>query len=306
MKRILLSLGMIVFIGAVVAGATGAFFSDTETSTGNTFAAGDIDLQIDNESYVTNVAGDLEFSPATSWDLKDLVPGVDHFFDFDDLKPGDLGEDTISIHVGSNNAWMCAAAQITSDLDNTCTDPEDEAVGELCTVAIPEDANGLGELDSALNFVFWNDDGDNVYEPSCSQITGPSCVTENIFLQGPLSGLGLQGQITLADSQNSILGGNTPIPGDTTFYIGKAWCFGDPVTPGVDQDGFGKTSGPAGVPAATNGPIQRPGGVTCNGSGEGNIAQTDSVMGDMQFYAIQARNNAEFLCSEDYTPSWPN
>ena len=51
MKRILLSLGMIVFIGAVVAGATGAFFSDTETSSGNTFAAGELDLKIDSESH---------------------------------------------------------------------------------------------------------------------------------------------------------------------------------------------------------------------------------------------------------------
>lgn len=32
MKKILLSLGMIVFVGAVAAGATGAFFNDTEMS----------------------------------------------------------------------------------------------------------------------------------------------------------------------------------------------------------------------------------------------------------------------------------
>ena len=51
MKKILLSLGMIVFVGGLIIGATGAFFSDTETSTGNTFAAGAIDLKIDNTSY---------------------------------------------------------------------------------------------------------------------------------------------------------------------------------------------------------------------------------------------------------------
>src|SRR3990167_8075804 len=171
MKRILLSLGMIVFVGGLVAGATGAFFSDEETSTGNTFAAGDIDLQIDNESYVVdynipqylNPTGQFIFSTSTSWALADLVAGVQKFFNFIDLKPGDTGEDTISIHVGSNNAWMCAAAHITSDLDNSITEPEDNvATG-------PGDANdgtGDGDLDSALNFVFWNDDGDNVYEPT--------------------------------------------------------------------------------------------------------------------------------------------
>jgi predicted ribosomally synthesized peptide with SipW-like signal peptide len=42
---------MIVFVGALAAGATGAFFSDTETSTGNTFAAGSLDLRVDSEAH---------------------------------------------------------------------------------------------------------------------------------------------------------------------------------------------------------------------------------------------------------------
>ena len=52
-KRILLGLAMIVFAGAVVAGATGAFFSDTETSNGNTFAAGNLDLSVDGGSWTS-------------------------------------------------------------------------------------------------------------------------------------------------------------------------------------------------------------------------------------------------------------
>ena len=58
MKRILLSLGMIVFVGGVVAGATGAFFSDTETSTGNTFAAGEIDLTVDSTAHYAGLICD--------------------------------------------------------------------------------------------------------------------------------------------------------------------------------------------------------------------------------------------------------
>ena len=54
-KRILLSLGMIVFVAVAAIGATGAFFSDTETSTGNTFTADAIDLGIDNHSYYNGV-----------------------------------------------------------------------------------------------------------------------------------------------------------------------------------------------------------------------------------------------------------
>ncbi|HYF13099.1 MAG TPA: TasA family protein, partial [Candidatus Paceibacterota bacterium] len=103
MRRIITGLGTIVFAGALVVGATGAFFSDTETSTGNTFAAGEIDLRIDNTSYVTNNAGVLVASPNNTWALSDLTNQL--FFSFADLKPGDIGEDTISIHAGSNDAW---------------------------------------------------------------------------------------------------------------------------------------------------------------------------------------------------------
>src|SRR3989344_4514633 len=97
--RILASIAMILFAGAVTAGAKGGFFSDAETSTGNTFTAGSIDLQIDNESYVTDANGDLVFNTGTSWGLSDLTN--QHFFSFTDLKPGDIGEDTISVHAGT-------------------------------------------------------------------------------------------------------------------------------------------------------------------------------------------------------------
>jgi predicted ribosomally synthesized peptide with SipW-like signal peptide len=53
MKRILLSLGLIVAVAGVVAGGTIAFYNDTETSTGNIFTAGSIDLKVDHlkQSY---------------------------------------------------------------------------------------------------------------------------------------------------------------------------------------------------------------------------------------------------------------
>ena len=263
---------MIAVVAVVVLGATGAFFSDTETSTGNTFTAGDIDLKIDNESYVTNNEGVLVASPGTSWDMADLIAGTHKFFDFSDLKPGDVGEDTISIHVGSNDAWMCAAARITDDSDQTCTEPE--LADDPSCVATDTD----GELDDEVNFAFWNDDGDNVYEQG-----------ENIFLQGPLSDIGAAGQITLADSQSSILGATAPIPGGTTFYIGKAWCFGT-LTPNPQTTG-------------DLNPLDNT-GFTCDGSGVNNASQTDQAQGDLQFYATQSRNNGTFTCSQ-YDPTWP-
>lgn len=48
MRRIILGLVSILVLGGLVIGATQAWFSDTETSTGNRFQAGKIDLKIDH------------------------------------------------------------------------------------------------------------------------------------------------------------------------------------------------------------------------------------------------------------------
>ena len=298
MKKILYSAGLIVFVAALALGATGAFFSDTETSTGNTFTAGAIDLKIDNESYAidhnipgfNNPQGNLVASENTSWGLADLT--IQKFFNFVDLKPGDLGEDTISIHVNDNDAWLCAAAQITSDTDNGFTEPEDEVFG---TNSDNDDGTVDGDLDSGLQFAFWVDDGDNVLESCGSNNTTQNCVdeTENIFISGTLADIGAGDQIALADSVGGILGAGNPIPGGSDFFIGKAWCFGSLSQNPLEQDGGDQGRSPI------NGT-----GAAWDGSNIGNFAHTDQVIGDLQFYAEQSRNNGEFLCSK-WTPRWP-
>lgn len=54
MKKIIFSVGIIVALAAVVIGATGAFYSDTETSSGNIFVAGSIDLKVDHLAQTYN------------------------------------------------------------------------------------------------------------------------------------------------------------------------------------------------------------------------------------------------------------
>lgn len=113
MKKIIGSGALIAMIAGAVIGGTGAFFSDSETSTGNTFAAGLIDLKVDNESYYNgNVCADtngeeeggfvwqgqatypVPGTPCdTSFPPSDLDDGL-LFFNFLDLKPDDEGEDT--------------------------------------------------------------------------------------------------------------------------------------------------------------------------------------------------------------------
>ena len=46
MNKIILSLSMIAFVAAIAIVGTGAYFSDTETSTGNTFSSGTMDFRI--------------------------------------------------------------------------------------------------------------------------------------------------------------------------------------------------------------------------------------------------------------------
>lgn len=299
-----MSLGLIVFVGAIVIGGTGAFFSDTETSTGNIFAAGAVDLKIDNHAWYNglectdagneegvytwqdpegNAVGDsyLESLVGTTctgtWELTDLDGHL--FFNFDDLKPGDWEEDTISVHVDDNDSWMCANLTVTSDDDVDCTEPElaDDANCNVPDVE-PNSDNWDGDLGGALQFIFWLDDGDNVFESD-----------ENIVLSGlpsDLEGYGADGNggetFPVADSQYSIFGDpGTPVPGGSTFFIGKAFCYGELT--------------PTPVAQGDNSPAVNP-GFTCDGSVVDNASQSDAMTADISFYVEQARNNEDFLC----------
>lgn len=274
MPRIILSLALITLvIGALGFGATTAFFSDTETSTANIFTAGAIDLKVDNESYYNGV-----LNASTTWEATDLT--VEKFFDFSDLKPDDYGEDTISLHVDTNDAYMCANVKLTSNDDNTQTEPEALV-----------DANGTttGELAGLVNFLWWADDGDNVLESN-----------ENVISQGPIGALGVGGSTTiaLADSATNIwTGTGGPVPGETTHYIGKAWCFGTIGVQKITQDGTSTAMSPAGNNNG-NGTAGEPedGGITCVGNALGNESQTDSLTADVTFNVVQARNNPRYLC----------
>lgn len=313
-KRILLSAAVLVFAAAAVAGATGAFFSDVETSTGNSFSAGAIDLHIDNESYVTSISGETEGqlveSPATSWVAGDLMYDHDQnsetpmiprlFFNFTDVKPGDRGEDTISIHVNDNNAYACMDVRLTATDDNGVTEPEGDAgdntpgVDDINTPNVVEGLTG-GELQNELFFVWWADDGDNVYE-TCEGSTVENCVNEPIFASGYAASLfgTPDSRWTLADSQLNVWGApaGTPIPGDTTVYVAKYWCLGSVGFAPLVQDGQSNAISPLGPqgPAETT-------GFTCNGAAGTNMTQTDSIKVDVEFYAVQSRNNGNFRCN---------
>ena len=267
MNKILISLLVIGVVGGIVAGVTTAYFSDTETSVGNTFTAGTLDLKIDNTSYLNG-----EPSNSTTWTLRDIDNEL--FFSFGDLKPGDEGEDTISLHVFGNDAWACFDITVTATLENGCLEPEIEYGDEDCE----EDE---GELQEELQFVFWADDGDNVLE-----------IEENVFF-GPLFLNEFDGQlITLADASGNVLEESGPLVGSKDYFIGKAWCFGTLTIAPLPQDGSGQ-SGPDVIGS----------GVVCDGTSGTNLTQSDGIEATLSFSAIQSESNADFLCSEMNPPS---
>jgi len=278
MKKILLSLATIGTVAALAFGLSSAFFSDTETSTGNLLQAGELDLKIDNESYYNGV-----LNTGTTWGLADLPGHL--FFDFHDLKPDDYGEDTISLHV-QNDAWACMSISKTEDDDETCTEPE---LLDDSTCAEPDTDLADGELGSNLHFIFWADDGDNVLEEN-----------ETVWKTGLATNLFDGAVWTLADSLTNIWTGvQGPILGGQTKNIGKAWCFGTSLTP-QPLASSPYPSGPAGDNNQNLTPGEpEDGGFTCDGTTLNNATQTDLFKADVEFSSTQTRNNPGFLCQQE-------
>lgn len=254
-SKILLSVASIAAAAALVIGATFAFFSDTETSTGNTFTAGELDLKVDNTCYYNTLAdgnpncpaveddpetNELDESIVTTWESTDL--GAAHkFFYFTDVKPGDFGEDTVSLTV-DNDAWLRMLIGITADTENGCNGPE--------TVAEPDCAlNDDGELLENLLFTVWLDEG----------------VTP-----------GFQGPQDLSECDNDYVVSEEPtLISEGTVQDGEIWELDD--YPPYDHL-------VAGDKACFGIAWKLPGTV-------GNEVQSDGVVATMEFQVEQYRNN---------------
>lgn len=85
----------------------------------------------------------------------------------------------------------------------------------------------------------------------------------------PITNFGALGTLALADFSTG-----PALPGGQTRNLGLSWCAGTMATPSINS------------------------AFVCDGSGMGNIAQTDSYTTDILFYAEQQRNNNGFLCNQ--------
>ena len=134
MKKILVSAFTIFAMVAVVATGTRAVFSDTETSTGNTFAAGSLDLNLDGGNV--NV-------------VKFNVSG---------MRPGSQSIKTWALkNVGSLNGYLDLTDISFSSDENGCLDPETDAGDVTCGTP----GLGEGELANVLGITLFIDQNGN-------------------------------------------------------------------------------------------------------------------------------------------------
>ena len=144
MKKILVSLMTIALVGIIIVGGVYAYFSDTETSTGNTWSAESLDLNLDGGNV--NVVK----------------------FTVDDVKPGDGGNGTWTVaNVGSMVGYLDLESISVSEAIGTSTDPElaDEVpsgtdttqLGNYLLVHLFVDTNNNGSWDAGETHVFGTD-----------------------------------------------------------------------------------------------------------------------------------------------------
>lgn len=144
MKRIIFSLMTLVAVLSVAGVGSMAYFSDTETSTGNSFTAGTLDLKI--------------WEPGSSWVEGDAIPPLvspAYWHSaigsiIDNLEPGDEGTITVPIR-NDGSVDGIASLQFTNltDYENGVNEPECIAEGGewngTCSIG-----GGEGELSEFL------------------------------------------------------------------------------------------------------------------------------------------------------------
>ncbi len=146
-------LAAVLLIGVVSAAAgtgTLAYFNDEETSS-NTFVSGSLDLLVDWEEHYN---GEVVVNNTGLDDLDGEL-----IFDRDDVKPGDYGEATISLHIDDNPGWIWMYGELTSADDVSTNQPE----GLADSMNNPNN-DWDGELAENTHVKMWYDDGDNIHQ----------------------------------------------------------------------------------------------------------------------------------------------
>ncbi len=143
---------MIAAVGAIVIGATGAYFSDTEVSSGNTFTAGTLDLNINEDNIAVLMFSESNLTPNSSGSEEVNLENVGNLDGFLDISFLNLVNDDVSCN------------DPESDVDTTCGSGE---VGELA-----DNLDILAYLDENDNDVYNAGTDVLVYEGKAVNIAG--------------------------------------------------------------------------------------------------------------------------------------
>ena len=185
MKKILGLTIAALLVMAMVGGGTWAYFSDTETSTGNTFTAGTLNL-------VNVISGTGAKSTVT-----EQVDGLNDWVVVANLAPGDSGTITWTL---SNSGTLDGYLTITSSVvttDNGVTEPETNAT-------TTNDVGSDGDLDEYVGV--W-----------LTQKIGSAAATDLLGASGQL--VPLEGLEAALDGVADQIMQETGTDGDTIIYV---------------------------------------------------------------------------------------
>jgi predicted ribosomally synthesized peptide with SipW-like signal peptide len=158
-KKLIISLSVIGVVAAIAIGGTIAYYNDTETSTGNTFTAGTLNLQVGGED-------------PTTWS-----------YSTEDIKPGDEDKEFVTLqNTGSLDGYLhITFANLIND-EMGCPEPEQNEGGDTtCGNPGPNE----GELAENLDILIYLDENGN---------TNFELGTDTLIYQGKVKGI-LQGDL---------------------------------------------------------------------------------------------------------------
>ena len=213
MKKILISLMTIAMVGALVGGGVFAYFSDVETSTGNTFTAGTLNLNL------TDASENGTESETLTWVFSGIAPGA----------TGGGARLTI-VNTGSLNGYLDLSGVGVANAENyNALTNEAEAADDTDT----SDATGVGELGANLLVQIWLDaDNDGVVD-----VDGSNNLLERSIYPAAAIGAPNPGVTGVLGSIAASYDLDTPLNGASgTTYIALLWNLPGTTNNGVQGD----------------------------------------------------------------------
>ncbi|MFA9518306.1 vWA domain-containing protein [Halopenitus sp. H-Gu1] len=162
---------------------------DVETIEDGTYLIGEVPEVDEGEMWEDEVQNTDLCDPELGLINGDEIP----VFTLKDVKPGDSGEVTVSLHICDNPAWMYMNGELTANDENTVTDPEASADGEN-NAASDSEIDGDGELADAIQTRLWYDENcNNVLDGGSDETTSDAvCMQLVIDTSGSMSGTRLE------------------------------------------------------------------------------------------------------------------